>query len=1581
MDEKKAVTILSGVIILLVLLFGGYLYYKSTQSLTLTITDENGNPLAGALVELFDENGNKIGEAVTDENGKAMFPGVDPNQRYTYKVTRNGYDDAIGHYDPQDPDGKQIKLKEKPDPRKLDFANPPKIPPLPTPKPQPTIPGGGSGSPTPTPTGGSESTPTPRPTHYVADARLNVTVKDKTTSQPIGNAVVTLYDGATGTFLAQGSTESDGTLQFGVKQGSTVSLQARKQGFVPSDIQGVSINAAEVTTEVLLTATTGPNTGTSRINVVNQDGQPVSGARIQVFASPAILDQLTEGSGRIEATLEKGKTYGVLASKDGFNDKAAQFEPGNDVTLTLEALPAGTQLADLTVTVRNNDATPAAQARVAVLKKVFDQTIDYRTQVADESGIARFTDLSLVSVLVSATSVVGEPSVSKDVTLQSGSNAVTLDLPKPIDPPLKPPTGGTPRKVCLNEGLEFNPGGLGEVIYNYSLKDIALERAVFQVESTSDTLDPQTGQRSKAIACSTYSAACTYMLGKYSKENDNLAKSTGITLRLTSVDLIKKCVTVNVGGETCQGENCACGTEGPLVCGFDFVTYINACEAEKTPGATPWSTGACANLNCQGQYAPVCYQETQQFSNACEARLADAIPYVPGECPPPIPKKTVNIPAGFTAIGPLGDGALLSTSCRDPFGKYLFLEYIQGLGELSPLNQNQLPSLQYPVGYLVYGEQACSLTWEDKPAQTYAPILRTGYTFIAGPPQPATFNAIRGNCPAYVTPTATPTPTPNTFLCPDGLTQCQSGQTCQQRNQPLCPSCASAPCPCYQYQCATPTASSSPTPTPTPTPNAFTITQTLELTPPQADITQLAVDSDGVYAYGTLQEGTVYPVVTKILKIRLDTLQIQNQVAIPTDGGPYGFLYYHEQSGNVYYWQVTTPASNFGGFGGTYSTKITRYRASDLTQQSTKEYPSTAIKNALSIGPNLYAETSDQQLVKMDPVTLNIVAQQSGIPDNLLIGAVTDTVNIYTGSTILADKTARKINVATLQTASQTNSPIGSPVGAVNDQSGGVVYYVHNGALNKRRANDFTLVASASVPNALSAVVDANNDIAYVLGSQSGWTGVRLSDMTVLAAAYPTPEGVGSWVLAPGSVGYASVPGQYNLLTSTWTSTGKLHKLSLPTGTATTPSPTPNACTTQNGECRLQGQCPTNWLVSDPDGVAAAACGSGQLQAYQCCLAGAPTVSPSATPSPTPPPATTPSIFVRTALGLPSQSAQFQNVDPSTPLEPGKGYMIYYDGSAGATCTMGAPVCPTVAMPGCIGGTLTYPNGQTDANGCPVAPVCTPNPSPGDLAESRYSVKAALTGSVDFCDRDYYPIGSLDLEKQHAQEYVSAPEDAVEYAVILRHLNLAGVQTLTDDQKLEVYREYKRLRAIGMTSNGNGFDFSTHEKISGTQNQGGGTYLVKGTVASQTATINEKTASALNCPICLAKGTRIDTPKGPVPVEQLRQGDAVYTTNAEGKKTVGVVLKATSRSTQPGQKIVHLVLDDGRQARISQGHPLSDGRNVDELKIGDDVDHGRVTRIRVESYETGATYDILPDGPTGTYWANGILVGSTLFAR
>jgi hypothetical protein len=77
--------------------------------------------------------------------------------------------------------------------------------------------------------------------------------------------------------------------------------------------------------------------------------------------------------------------------------------------------------------------------------------------------------------------------------------------------------------------------------------------------------------------------------------------------------------------------------------------------------------------------------------------------------------------------------------------------------------------------------------------------------------------------------------------------------------------------------------------------------------------------------------------------------------------------------------------------------------------------------------------------------------------------------------------------------------------------------------------------------------------------------------------------------------------------------------------------------------------------------------------------------------------------------------------------------------------------------------------------------------------------------------------------------------------------------------------------------------------------------------------------------------------------------------------------------------MVHLVLEDGRELLASPGHPMSDGRLLGTISTGDFVNGTLVVNAERVPYEEDYTYDILPSGGTGTYWANGIMVGSTLF--
>ena len=133
-----------------------------------------------------------------------------------------------------------------------------------------------------------------------------------------------------------------------------------------------------------------------------------------------------------------------------------------------------------------------------------------------------------------------------------------------------------------------------------------------------------------------------------------------------------------------------------------------------------------------------------------------------------------------------------------------------------------------------------------------------------------------------------------------------------------------------------------------------------------------------------------------------------------------------------------------------------------------------------------------------------------------------------------------------------------------------------------------------------------------------------------------------------------------------------------------------------------------------------------------------------------------------------------------------------------------------------------------------------------------------------------------------------------------------------------------------------------------------------------------------SCPICLAKHTRIDTPKGAVAVENLQTGASVWTVNTSGKRVIGVVENISKTAVPSDHKMVQLVLKDGRTLLVSPRHPTVDGRTVGELVAGDVYDGALVVSANRVSYSDGYTYDILPSGDTGFYFANGVLLGSTL---
>ena len=131
--------------------------------------------------------------------------------------------------------------------------------------------------------------------------------------------------------------------------------------------------------------------------------------------------------------------------------------------------------------------------------------------------------------------------------------------------------------------------------------------------------------------------------------------------------------------------------------------------------------------------------------------------------------------------------------------------------------------------------------------------------------------------------------------------------------------------------------------------------------------------------------------------------------------------------------------------------------------------------------------------------------------------------------------------------------------------------------------------------------------------------------------------------------------------------------------------------------------------------------------------------------------------------------------------------------------------------------------------------------------------------------------------------------------------------------------------------------------------------------------------------ICLPAGTLIDTPDGPMAVEGLKTGDAVWTLDAGGARVATTILETSVVPVPAGHLLIHVILQDGRELWASPGHPTADGRKMGDLAAGEYLDGALITKVEIVPSDQPATYDILPAGDTGYYWADGILIGSTLF--
>ncbi len=128
--------------------------------------------------------------------------------------------------------------------------------------------------------------------------------------------------------------------------------------------------------------------------------------------------------------------------------------------------------------------------------------------------------------------------------------------------------------------------------------------------------------------------------------------------------------------------------------------------------------------------------------------------------------------------------------------------------------------------------------------------------------------------------------------------------------------------------------------------------------------------------------------------------------------------------------------------------------------------------------------------------------------------------------------------------------------------------------------------------------------------------------------------------------------------------------------------------------------------------------------------------------------------------------------------------------------------------------------------------------------------------------------------------------------------------------------------------------------------------------------------------ICNSPDTPIATPNGDRPIASLQAGDLVYSVHEQAIVVVPV-LRATRTAVQH-HRVVRLETESGVVLEISPGHPTADGRSLGDLAPGDQLDGDRVASVVQVPYHHEHTYDVLPASDTGTYFAGGLRIGSTL---
>lgn len=296
----------------------------------------------------------------------------------------------------------------------------------------------------------------------------------------------------------------------------------------------------------------------------------------------------------------------------------------------------------------------------------------------------------------------------------------------------------------------------------------------------------------------------------------------------------------------------------------------------------------------------------------------------------------------------------------------------------------------------------------------------------------------------------------------------------------------------------------------------------------------------------------------------------------------------------------------------------------------------------------------------------------------------------------------------------------------------------------------------------------------------------------------------------------------------------------------------------------------------------------------------------------------------------------------------------------------------TLALAAC-GGAETTP-GPTIMPG----PTAGPSGAPA-LDAGRLGLRIIdQLGERWYCDPDEYPVAHGSELERALERWDEVIADGLVYRAVAARLGMNPAGPFSDAQKQAIYHLWKAVISIPMDPVGNDryrFDYLAVPLPGnelGTRTAG----IIDGT--GKITVEAQAPAPEPICPICLARGSRIDTPDGPVAVERLRLGDRIWTIDAEGRRVEGTVIALGSTRAPADHRVIQLTLADGRTVTASPGHPLADGRRLGTLALGDVVDGSPIVALESLPYGAGETFDLVASGATGAYFVDGIPLGTTL---